>query len=621
MAWGNSTRGRGGNTGTTSKHRAPPEDADYEDTTSASDTQKPQAKRVKVAVEPREPSELGERVNQVIHPGLLDALRHKRTHEEVEAKADHRCKVLEAIARKHAAAIATLAALNVEQDELAKAENQARIYSLDDVPFDTMDFTQEAFDHIENDEVYLSVSEYEKPKAKLTLAKKAKKPTRGKTQAEVEVETKALEAVKAKVEAGKKKSLLNSNAAILSRKAGLTQAWKKTARCSNVPGITSTPESPKLGGLTDEDTNAVHLDLTATTGAPRKNEMVTVVTSSDTKTTPSRLVVSKATVAKPFVCKPRSSVKSEPSKMPVLSLGGRQTPKLKTESSSISFTPDSVEDVNGLPAFIAPSWSSIFLVACHHTLYLSTNPMAIGAISDDIKKPGKETVAILQEVLNSMYLGNMWTLKWGDAICAKRWSAIGRAALQGADRQFEDARYPPNHEDRRQRHILSLKNGPAFHLKPTPESLCLLNPRDPRYINPQGYLESVIVIQMIAQYLKDDDFNIVIIQDEDGNDVMDASDLPTRAFGLAAAVVERAYKLHQTGVRAKPRDFSSANFALVVAGYIVSLKPFRASHWQSLLTACGAQVSARTAAVMTDPGVNSLDSHHENMYVPSSPTA
>jgi hypothetical protein len=76
--------------------------------------------------------------------------------------------------------------------------------------------------------------------------------------------------------------------------------------------------------------------------------------------------------------------------------------------------------------------------------------------------------------------------------------------------------------------------------------------------------------------------------------------------------------MHITGVRVKPRDFSYANYGTAVAGFIKSIKKFRASRWESILAACGANVSGTAAEKEVDLD-ESLDGVREHMYIASSP--
>ncbi|KAJ6626344.1 hypothetical protein B0H10DRAFT_2304026 [Mycena sp. CBHHK59/15] len=524
------THGRGrGRSKNTSTKRSAPVDSNYEE---AAAPKKSGRKKLKVGgteaangagtatplVEPRRPSE---RSTQVINPGKPDVARPKRTHTEVEAEVRRKAEAIDERARRCQAAIAEIAAIEAEQDEAEREEEENTIFSLEDLPEDVMDvdsfvgaggegehvleFTQQDFDHIEDDEAYLSATEFDRPKGKApavtaAVMKKAKKPSKkGETRAEIEAAAKVLVAEKRKVADAelpvKKKGVQNSNAAAASTKAGLSKMWK-TLRA---PAQASPPASPKLGGSADDDTSATRPDFEPNTRPPRKNNMITILGSSDTEDTPSR--ASSKVTARP-VRKHRTSIKPElSSKIPAFSLGNAQTPKLKikNELSSSSFTPDVAADIKGVPAFIAKTWTTRFLPAAYRALHRSDDPMALGTVGRDIKNLGQVTVAVLQLVLDEVYPGNTWEIEWGDPICAKavshlgeRRSAIGRAALQAVDRAFEAAKYygvldSPTPGVRNTEAIKSdalyavQRNGPAFWKYPTPKS-CTLDPKDPEYI-------------------------------------------------------------------------------------------------------------------------------------------
>ncbi|KAJ6478432.1 hypothetical protein DFH09DRAFT_1341941 [Mycena vulgaris] len=587
--------------------------------------------------EPRVPSS---RSTRNLEPAGPDMPHAKRPNGAVAADVAAAAAAAADAKAERQGDIAGVAAIDAEQDEVAAQEEEDAVYSLADVPPQETDvddedtpvltFTQEDFNCVEDDDAYLSPPEFEKPKLKVP-SKTRKKPTKRETRGEIEEARKLLVAGKSKAAdpVGQKKALQESTAAAASKKAGLSKTWKQSLAASSK--LTSTPsaesiqkERTTLGGFTDDDALA----------------MVTVV-SSDTEETPSKPVEVKTALAK-TVRKARPSVKPEPSsKMPALVVDDRQTPKIKRESSSSSYTPESSADVKGLPAFVAATWTRVFLPAAYHILYISDDPMAIGAIGGDMKYPGKATVAILQGVLNDKYPGNTWKMKWGDAICAKavsrigeRRSAIGKGAVIAVDRKYDGLHY---YEDltsstpgvRKTALIKSdaryalRKNGPAFYKYPTPENVCLLNPKDPAYIKPKDYLESKIIIDSISQYLTGDLFQLVIAEDEHGKEIVDpSSELPIGALAMAAAAAERAYELHKSGVRVKARDFSSTNVGTAVRGYVTSIKTLSVSRWESLIAACGGSVDERAAAAAEesdDCQYESLDGVREAMYIPSTP--
>ncbi|KAJ7683366.1 hypothetical protein B0H17DRAFT_1205225 [Mycena rosella] len=124
--------------------------------------------------------------------------------------------------------------------------------------------------------------------------------------------------------------------------------------------------------------------------------------------------------------------------------------------------------------------------------------------------------------------------------------------------------------------------------------------------------------QAVVETDRDENFDLVVYEDDDGNDVVDTADLPVGALAMAAAAVERAYKMYTRGVRVnKPKDFSAINFGADVAGYVKAIRGFKASRWDAVLTAygCGVSEDDSLANIQSD----SLDGVREQMYVPSSP--
>ncbi|KAF8179520.1 hypothetical protein K438DRAFT_1842928 [Mycena galopus ATCC 62051] len=325
--------------------------------------------------------------------------------------------------------------------------------------------------------------------------------------------------------------------------------------------------------------------------------------------------------------KTKARVKVEPTKIPALSVNSKTPKVFKTESSSISFTPAAAADVNGLPAFIGRTWTSRFLPAAYRELFESNVPMMLGAVGTDPETAGKETVAILQQVLNAVYPDVEYTMEWGDAICSRavarigeRRSAIARTGIHVVDHGgFDtDPKYSTSQVIVSDAKYAIRVNGPAFWKSPTPEHLCQLNSKNPEYIKPTGYLESKAVIATVSPFIKDHDWQIIVSQDADGNDIVDHSRLPVGLLGMAAASVERGYKLYTTGVRVlKPPEFSASAYGNAVTGFIAGIKKFKASRWQSILEACGASI-AEPVEEAEDPD-ESLDGRRESMYIPSSP--
>ncbi|KAJ7856066.1 hypothetical protein B0H14DRAFT_3644001 [Mycena olivaceomarginata] len=262
--------------------------------------------------------------------------------------------------------------------------------------------------------------------------------------------------------------------------------------------------------------------------------------------------------------------------------------------------------------------STRFLPEVHKMLYRSTNPMSLGSIGDDPDDPGRELVTMLKELLDRLYPGIDWPLEWGDAICSRavscigdHRSAIGKLGIQVVDAVFEDVKYYGDKNSDTPRLRLSTliasdakyalrKNGPAFHRNPTPQAVCLRDPKDPEYIKPAGYLESPAVVKTISPVIGNQEWPLVVSYEKDGREV-----------------VERRFKLHASGIRSRPSDFSAANYGTAVNGFIASIKNFRASRWESIFAACGAAAQVQAEEEEEDPD-ESLDGVCELMYAPSS---
>ncbi|KAJ7509307.1 hypothetical protein B0H11DRAFT_2270325 [Mycena galericulata] len=199
--------------------------------------------------------------------------------------------------------------------------------------------------------------------------------------------------------------------------------------------------------------------------------------------------------------------------------------------------------------------------------------------------------------------------------------AIAKYVLNVVDRSFEAKEYYKNTETEtptlRKSHAIAddakyalRDNGPAFHKHPTPQEICTLDPKKPAYIKPTGFLESEPIIETLSWFIKDEDFSVVVTETPEG-DVVDFSGLPTGALGMVAAAVERGYRAHITGVRAKAPDF--------VAGFIAAIKKFKCSRWESILASAGSRWTERAAEVPVDMEPGSLDGVREHMYISSSP--
>ncbi|KAJ7220736.1 hypothetical protein GGX14DRAFT_559527 [Mycena pura] len=247
----------------------------------------------------------------------------------------------------------------------------------------------------------------------------------------------------------------------------------------------------------------------------------------------------------------------------------------------------------------------------YRALLSSDDPMRFNAIGNDPESPGKEIVAVLQGLLDELYPNTAFRLTWGDAICSRvviasantarlspaavknLWTAafklpsttlIARPGvrLTTGNVVSHDARYALR------------QDGPAFYKNLTPED-CKLDPKHRDYIKPRGFLEGKVIIAAVSQVIAEHEWQLDVYQDADGNDVADWSNLPIGALGMAAAAAEHAYKSYSTG-------------------------KFTPSRWESVIKACGANISDSAADLRQDQD-ESLDGIREvaRTYIASSP--
>lgn len=81
----------------------------------------------------------------------------------------------------------------------------------------------------------------------------------------------------------------------------------------------------------------------------------------------------------------------------------------RSASNLIPFSP-SPSDASQLPQFAKAGWATHFLPTLYHALFCSASPW-----TDFVKGPGIEKT--FQEVVDIVYPGNTYTVRWGDKLC------------------------------------------------------------------------------------------------------------------------------------------------------------------------------------------------------------
>ncbi|KAJ6552635.1 hypothetical protein DFH09DRAFT_1085808 [Mycena vulgaris] len=230
--------------------------------------------------------------------------------------------------------------------------------------------------------------------------------------------------------------------------------------------------------------------------------------------------------------------------------------------------------------------------------------MALGAVGTEIETAGEETVATMQKVFNVLYPdvelrvteGRELNICEAVACIGERRSAIARTGVQAVGRNFDrDPKYSTS-SIRLPKVIASDAKYAVRVNGPNPHHRSIFANSTPKIrsalYTPTGYLKSKAVIATVSPFIKDHDWRIIVSQDADGNDVVDHSRLPVGLLGMAAASVERGYKLHTTGAQdLKVPEFSAAAYGTAATGFIAGVKKFKASRWKSILEACGASIA------------------------------
>ncbi|KAJ7234816.1 hypothetical protein C8J57DRAFT_1728958 [Mycena rebaudengoi] len=306
---------------------------------------------------------------------------------------------------------------------------------------------------------------------------------------------------------------------------------------------------------------------------------------------------------------PKTTVKTEV-KMPALALP--KSRKVKTEQTSSmatlvgtpsSRTPSS-DGADGMPVFLAAQWQGVVVPALYRALNCSSSPCEVGL-------QGTTTVKLVQAVINKLYPGNTYEVKWNDAVCAKAAarlmeyrSFIGTAGMDTVAAYIAETPLLNTNslELKKYARYANKPGGPAlFKAPPPPDAIHIQDPKDPIYVKPRGFLESPMFVSILAPLLK-----------------TLSEDRPVGAMALAAASLERAWNSYKSGSYEKPGKFTKAEVGGAVAGYLVSISKLSDAAWDRIMGACNDAVEQVQLDQSDDEDVH-LDGHRENLYVPSSP--
>ncbi|KAJ7884749.1 hypothetical protein B0H14DRAFT_3128301 [Mycena olivaceomarginata] len=478
-----------------------------------------------------------------------------------------------------------------------------------------LEITQEQFDRYEDDDAYLSEPEFEKP------APKGKSVVAGVKGSSVRESWRLAERLRVRATHGEEEGGQRDDRGEEER---LSKTW-----------IAKASAGPSLGGLTDEDVVAARPELQDTVKVPRgprKNDVSTVHTyfphthsltlgqsrwwgwstpPRTRKKTPTNRA-GQGNLPIKAAARTRTSVKLEAGR-PKIPRTHRSGPDIQDPQDQERVIVELIHTWlcrrrQRFARFHARTWSTRFLPEVHKMLYRSTNPMLFGAIGDNPDDPGRELVTMLKELLDRLYPGIDWPLEWGRCHLLEG-NRIGdpsfgnrQLGVQVVDAVFEDVKYygDKNSDTPRLRlstliandaKIRSSKERPRLPQKSHPTGRLFAG--SPRILNtlgsdvvqkPAGYLESPAVVKQSRQSSATKNGRSSVSYEKDGREV-----------------VERGFKLHASGIRSRPSDFSAANYGTAVNGFIASIKNFRASRWESIFAACGAAAQVQAEEEEEDP--------------------
>lgn len=85
---------------------------------------------------------------------------------------------------------------------------------------------------------------------------------------------------------------------------------------------------------------------------------------------------------------------------------------VKAEASSPHrYSDDAPDDLTQLPPFARAAYASVFLPTLYHRLGCSETPFKEFSKGDDM-------VAVVQEVVDCVWPGSDWQVRWGDKLCS-----------------------------------------------------------------------------------------------------------------------------------------------------------------------------------------------------------
>ncbi|KAH9960529.1 hypothetical protein BJV74DRAFT_984234 [Russula compacta] len=258
---------------------------------------------------------------------------------------------------------------------------------------------------------------------------------------------------------------------------------------------------------------------------------------------------------------------------------------------------------DGLPTFARARWATRFLPTLSDRLASASDSWDIGN--------GANIIVIIQGVLDKVYPGSGYMVKFGDKIYSMdclndRRTLIGSHAIKIVDDHFAQAQYVNKLKAITKYAKWAIRqDGPMVWQTPTPEH-CTVEITSPDYIKPVNIFESTFMIVLLAPFLKSCQGSCHNHGDLKG------------AVALGAAALRCAFSMYTTGVRVKAHQFSRENSAETVALFATNTGRLSERRWAQLKVSYG--VDSTGKGKQKALAVDLLDAQQfRELYIPSSP--
>ncbi|KAH7917934.1 hypothetical protein BV22DRAFT_1025475 [Leucogyrophana mollusca] len=240
-----------------------------------------------------------------------------------------------------------------------------------------------------------------------------------------------------------------------------------------------------------------------------------------------------------------------------------KTPIARGDNTDISSA--SPTDISTLPAFVSPTWASIYLPTLYDFLACSETPW-IHFTKDEDYLPH------IQCILAVCYPAFDYRVKLGErlATLVKKRSFIGRQAVAMLEGFFSGPKFANNPTAIAAYAKWATRfDGPALWRLPSPRECT--DPNAPDYQGPVDFFESEFIIKIFGIFLKATKGSMGEFGD------------PVGALAMSAAAVERAFLMYHTGAQVDRGQFSRDLSEPIVTGYLKDIRKLTPRRWNAIM--------------------------------------